>query len=194
MGNYKQASDEILSSDSTGHDDPLNIDAQGVDVRGTVFVIPLDAPLPNELADLEVPTGSLYKRLKALDQSSGTEFGFVPISGGELIAIERVWRQLCAAPKIAVLTELPGARYDIVFMQAKRSIGLRSVDWPSVATALSERVRVVQRTKDSKPWNLEDGAESITKQHQLRGPSKPNLSRADSMLAAPSEEGTGDDD
>lgn len=177
----------------TGRKDPfaddhgMDVTARGIDVRGTVFIIPLDAPLPNELAELEVPTGSLYKRLSALDEETTEEFHFVPVSGGELLALERAWSSLCASRKVAVLAELPGARYDVLFTQARRQIGLRTVDWPVVAEALSNRVRLTQRTADKQPWDLQPGALDLTTKVPVRRRSAPSLAKQDSMLAPPTD-------
>jgi len=183
-----QHDDDDFSLDQPGRDDPLAIDTKGVDIRGTVFIIPLDAPLPNELADLNIPTGSLYKRLAALDMPPETEFGFVPVKGDELLALDRPWRALCTARKVAVLAELPGARYDVLFTQAKRMIGLRTLDWPAVSEALTNRVREVQRTKDSEPWNLEDRtAEPTTSKPVRRVPKSPNIQAADRIVPPPVE-------
>lgn len=142
-------------------DDPLApeaIETDGNDLRGTTFVIPLDAPLPNELADLEVPSGTLYQRLTNLAQPTDGEFTFIPLTGSELLSLDRVWRQMQVAKKIAVLRDLPGARYDVIFDQAQRQIGLRTVEWPVVSEAMARRIRTVQRTADIEPWNLVDAA------------------------------------
>jgi hypothetical protein len=128
-----------------------------IDLLGTTFVIPLDAPLPHELSGVVLPTGTLYQRLVHLDHlDEGEEFAFTPVSGGELLALERSWRSLVTVKKVAVLTELPGARYDVIFDQAKRQIGLRSIDWPSVSEALASKLRETQRTGDKTPWLLEE--------------------------------------
>lgn len=126
-----------------------------VDLAQAVFIIPIDAPLPNEIADVEVPSGSLLTRLAALDKpgaQSGHGFDFVPLAGTELLSLERPWRALQNREHVYVLTELPGARYDVLFDQARRTIGLRSLDWPSVAAAMASHQLVTQRTTDKTPW------------------------------------------
>lgn len=188
--------DQEFSASSAA--DPLAIEVAGSDVRGVVFVIPLDAPLPNELADINVPTGSLYKRLAALDGlAEGAEVGFVPVSGNELLALGRVWHTLVAAPKVAVLYDLPGARYDIVFTQAEKQIGLRSVDWPAVSEALGNRLREVQRTKDTEPWQLEQAKKDAglpSHKRPLKAPRRTDLSQADNFVAPPPEDDYEDKD
>lgn len=145
--------DEMNETDSRGVLTNTEVTVGDIDLMGTSFVIPLDAPLPSELDGITVPTGSLYKRLVHIDSiPEGVDFAFIPLSGGELLALERSWRALAAVKKIVVLTELPGARYDIIFDQAKRQVGLRSVDWPSVSDALATRLRERQRTTDKSPW------------------------------------------
>lgn len=133
--------------------DPHSLIIQDFDIRGVVFVIPVDAPLPSEIADITLPNGSLYKRLAALDMDQLEEFAIVPISGAEMLALERVWRTLQSAKRVFVLMDIPAARYDVLFTQALRQIGLPTVEWPSVADALASRVRTVQRTTDKEPWN-----------------------------------------
>jgi len=125
------------------------------ELRKAAFVIPLDAPLPNELADASVPTGSLLSRLRYLDEVTPEQgFAFIPLSGPEFMALERAWRSLQQRKAIFVLTELPGAKYDILFDTARRAIGLRSLEWPAVAEAMASYVTTVQRTKDTTPWIL----------------------------------------
>lgn len=180
---------ELPPDDNTA----LTVAVDSTDVSGTVFVIPLDSPLPNELVGIAIPTGSLYDRLVNLAHPSSTEFSFVPLSGQEMILLERAWASLTVAKKVAVLTELPGARYDILFTQARRQIGLRSIDWPSVATALVSRVTAVQRTIDKTPWDLQNGVDLPTRSNPLRGPRGSNLPKADTSLVSP-EPAAEDDD
>lgn len=127
------------------------------DLRGTVFIIPVDAPLPSELADVEVPKGSLYTRIAALANPAPTEgYAFVPVSGAELLALERSWRLLQTVKRVSALFELPGARYDVLFTQAVRAIGLPRVEWTQVAQGMTERLRSEQRTRDTTPWQLKE--------------------------------------
>lgn len=121
-------------------------------VTGAVFIIPIDAPIPSEIAGTEMPSGSLYKRLAALDVTDATDFGFVPISGAELLSLERVWRVIAIAKRIFVLADLPAARYDVLFTQAVRQIGIEKVDWVRVSEAMAAKVISDQRIKDKTPW------------------------------------------
>lgn len=124
-----------------------------INVRGSVFVIPLDAPLPSELTGVPVPSGTLYERVAALNaEDVGEDFALVPIAGTELVVLDRAWRHFQRARKVYVLTGLPGARYDTLFTMAARQIGLPSIEWETVAVSLAERVRVKQRTSDKTPW------------------------------------------
>lgn len=146
--------------DRTDDLDPTHVEIPSLsvadaDLAKAVFIIPLDAPLPNELADAVVPSGTLLTRLSALNltaEEAGAGFDFVPLAGTELTALERPWRALQAREHVYVLTEIPGARYDVLFDQARRAIGLRSLDWPSVAAAMASHQRVMQRTTDTSPW------------------------------------------
>lgn len=141
--------------DPTSRHELPSLTVSDADLAGAVFIIPIDAPLPNELADLNVPTGSLLKRLAALDPvDAGSKFNFVPVSGGELNNLAAAWHDLQVHKAVYVLTELPGARYDALFDNARRVIGLRSLDWPQVAIALESHHRLIQRTTDKSPWQL----------------------------------------
>lgn len=158
-------------------------------VEGSVFVVPLDAPLPSEISADGLPTGSLYKRLAPLDVEKPTGFAFVPISGAELLSLDRVWRQIQAAKRVFVLTDLPAARYDVLFTQAVRQIGLASVSWVNVAEAISSRQVTDQRTKDKTPWvnPMVDGVEQPPT--RSRGP----ISSSRSSNALPIPEASDED-
>jgi hypothetical protein len=147
--------------------DPDSLRVHDVDVRGTVFIIPVDVSVPSELSDVNLPSGTLYDRLAPLNVEQTDDFAFTPLSGAELLSLERAWRSLQRAKKVAVLQGLPGARYDVLFTQASRLIGLRIVDWPAVAEAIANRVRTVQRTKDTNPWTLK---EKLVDQAEAAGP------------------------
>lgn len=125
----------------------------GADLKEAAFIIPLDAPLPNDLRDASMPSGGLLARLRYLsDEPIEKGFGFVPVSGAEFMALERVWRSLQERKHVYVLTDLPGAKQDVLFDQARRAIGLRALDWPSVSGELAAHVIHQQRTKDKTPW------------------------------------------
>jgi len=146
---------EITNDDSRNKIEPQSIVTDGFDIRKSVFIIPVDAPLPNELADAPVSSGSLYQRIAPLtEEEITTDFALVPLAGNELLALDRAWTTLVNAPRIYVLLEIPGAKYDILFTQARRQLGLRSLDWPTVSESIAERVRTVQRTTDKTPWAL----------------------------------------
>lgn len=153
----------MIYDDTQDVDDLLETDTDalvvnGFDVRNVAFIMPLGAPLPSEFEKGLMPTGSLYQRIRALDTESwvdGDEFAFVPVSGAELLALERAWRALVRTKKVVMLSDIPAARYDVLFTQAARQIGIQTVDWPSVSDALSERFRTRQRIKDGQPWTQE---------------------------------------
>lgn len=133
----------------------------GAELKSAAFIIPLDAPLPNDLRDASVPSGGLLARLRYLgDEPIDKGFGFVPISGAEFLALERVWRTLQQRKHVYVLTDLPGAKQDVLFDQARRAIGLRALDWPSVSGELAAHVIQQQRTKDTTPWKAQPPASS----------------------------------
>jgi hypothetical protein len=117
------------------------------------FIIPLSAPIPTDLESVPLEQGTFLHRLSALDAELPDSVAhLVPLSGDELLALVQAWRSLVNAKKVAVLTELPGATYDILFTQATRQIGLKHIDWPTIETALLDSVISAQRTKDTQPW------------------------------------------
>lgn len=134
--------------------DPDDLRVHDFNVRSAVFVIPSDAPVPSELSDVPMPTGTLYDRLAALNVEKHDEFAFVPVSGAELLSLDRVWRTLARPHRIFALMDIPGAKYDVLFTQSVRQIGLQKIEWTAVAQALADRVRQVQRTADTSAWNL----------------------------------------
>lgn len=133
--------------------DPATFTLDDIAKGGAVFVIPLDAPTPSELSGAIVPAGSLYDRLRAIAYTDETHFSFVPVSGAELLHIERAWRLLQVAKRVYALFELPGARYDVMFTQAVRQIGLKKIEWPNVAEAIAAKLITQQRAHDKTPWN-----------------------------------------
>ena len=142
-----------LTPDEIAH--PSTFSVEDVAAKGAVFIIPVDAPLPSELGETGVPSGTLYARLAPLCSKDPEMFAFVPVSGAELLQLERPWRLLQVARRVFALFELPGARYDVMFTQAAKQIGLRRVDWPSVAEALASQATEQQRVKDSHPWDVQ---------------------------------------
>lgn len=156
------------------------------DVRGTVFVIPLDVPLPLELEDIPVPTGPLLLRLLPLATSKPEgEIAIVPLSGTELLALTRVWSLIREAKKVAVLAELPGSRDDLIFSQARRQIGLPLIEWPALAEAFAARKVERQRLGDTKPWASK---EDLAPAPSLRKASGSNLKQAAETLPIPEDE------
>lgn len=131
------------------------------DVSGAVFVVPLDAPIPSEISGAVMPIGSLYKRLAALDHTDTASFSFVPVSGAELLALERAWRSIQSVGRVYVLADLPAARYDVLFSQAVRQIGLQTIEWSRVSDAMAAKLITDQRTRDKTPWvePMVDGVE-----------------------------------
>lgn len=166
--------------------DPSTFTLNDMTSKGAVFVVPVDAPLPSELGELKVPAGSLYERLAALCVPDDGTFSFVPVSGAELLHLERPWRLLQVAKRVFVLFELPGARYDIMFTQAARQIGLRRVEWPNVAESIASKAVSDQRTRDKEPWNIKQDL-------SVPGRRLPKIAR-DTGLALPAPDGAEDED
>lgn len=160
--------------------DDLNVPAGNV--LGTVFVIQLDAPLPEELSDYPMPTGPLLARLQPLASDPEDDIAFVPVSGQELLSLARAWTMLREAKKVAVLMELPGSRDDLIFSQARRQIGLKTVDWPSLSEAFASRKVEKQRAGDKQPWLQKETSETATPLRKARGS---NLREAVSGLPGP---------
>lgn len=139
-------------------DDPNRLSIGGADIRHSVLVLPLDAPVPSELGDIPLSSGSFYKRLAPLDVEKVDEdldFSICLLTGSELMSLDRAWPTLVKAQRVFALFGIPGAQYDVLFTQAVRMLGLRRLDWSDVADQISSRVRTLQRTKDSQPFLLE---------------------------------------
>lgn len=133
--------------------DPGTFSADDALKPGSVFIIPLDAPVPSELSEIPVPAGTLYERLVNIGSSAeSSNFAFAPLSGAELFHLDRAWRLLQSAKRVYALFDVPGARYDVLFTQAVKTIGLRRVEWPAVSEAMLSASRTAQRTHDSTPW------------------------------------------
>lgn len=149
---------------------PATFSVSDVAKGGVVFVVPIDAPIPSELADEAMPTGNLYQRLSAVGSDWTTGFGFCPIAGAELMHLDRAWRLLQVAKRVYVLMDIPGARYDIMFTQAARTIGLAKMDWPAIAEAIASNSIAAQRTKDAKPWQSDELVVEAQEQGSRRVP------------------------
>jgi hypothetical protein len=164
-----------------------NLTVNDSNALGTVFIIPLDAPVPLELSDIEMPTGPLLARLQplAVEEPTG-DIALLPISGQELLALARAWTLLRVAKKIAVLSDLPGAREDIIFAQARRQIGLKTVEWPALSESFAKRKVERQRTGDKQPWLAKDDSDNEEKP-TLREARGSNLKSAVNGLPTPSE-------
>jgi hypothetical protein len=165
------------------------------DAYGVLFLIPLDVPLPLELKDIPMPTGPLVARLQPLGvETSPDDVALLPISGPELLALSRAWSLLKVAKKIAVLSDLPGAREDVIFAQARRQIGLKTVEWASLAEAFSKRQVERQRTSDKSPWLGKTEHATSEEKKPLREAGSKNLRSAARQMPKPeaSDEDTAD--
>lgn len=180
-----------MTDDKTDNFSQLPI--EDLDVRhrsfeGTVYVIPLGAPLPQEIASFEPRSGELYERISALAHGTGqAAFAFVAVRGNELLALHKAWPLLVLAKKVAYMSELPGTKYDILFTQAVKLIGLPQAAWPDVSAYIAERSVQLQRTADTQPW-VADQARRASR--QLRNPSTKPL---DGLPTPPAELQTGGD-
>jgi hypothetical protein len=144
---------EITMLNEETADTIMPLEIADPDFKGTVFIIPLGAPIPQGIdVSPEMVSGTLLHRLQPLGQDPEGDYAVVALSGGELLDLERAWPAITEAKKVAVLGDIPGATYDILFSQAKRAIGVRTVDWPSVEQQMSEMKTIAQRTKDAEPW------------------------------------------
>jgi hypothetical protein len=157
------------------------VEHRNKDLKGSVFIIPLDSPIPGELAEATLPTGSLLSRLQPLNTEIADPFGLVPLTGSELLALDKAFSYLQVSKQVYALKGIPGAEYDMYFTQAIRVIGLRTMDWDEVSAALESAVRTAQRLGDKTPWMVEDPA---TKKAELR-PRRVNSTSVDTHLPTP---------
>lgn len=149
MNEQPESFDEVEPAEMA---DPTTFSVDDITQKGGVFVIPVDAPVPSELTSASLPVGPLYARLFALAQEDDGQFHFLPVSGAELLHIERAWRLLQVSKRVYALFDLPGARYDVMFTQAVRQIGIRRIEWPSVSESMASKLIANQRTRDAEPW------------------------------------------
>lgn len=118
------------------------------DILGTVFIVPIDAPLPKDLESLASGGRTLLERLAVFDKEPES-FALCLLTGQELFDIASCFRALTNAPKIALLEDLPGARYDALLIQGARRAGIRGVQWTTVAEFVEQRRRLEQRLGDA---------------------------------------------
>lgn len=137
--------------------------AEGATIKPSgvkLFVIPLNAPVPQELKTATVASGTLMQRLAILADTERRDVGLLPLSGHELMTLERVWPLLQDVKEVAFLHELPGTRPDAIYDMARRSIGLRTETWPELKDLLVAEHTEHQRLSDTKPWVIYDDKES----------------------------------
>jgi hypothetical protein len=191
-----KSTQQLLLDDVVLTDEVTSVD----DYVGTVFLVPFDTPIPNELATLPIADGSLLQRLQMIGKHDVESFEVLPLRGDEMLQLARIWSLLADHKKIYVLRGLPGTRYDVLFDQGARAIGLPDLQWPNLASALARSVIERQRNADSKPWKggaslaTESEIESITTKHaNARKPAGPGSFAAPlpKPLAAP---GDGEED
>jgi hypothetical protein len=185
MKQFDQDHDEAETSNDEFDN---HLDVEVGNVKGTVFLLPLDAPIPLELEDYAPATGPLLERLLPLAQKEPTDdIALVAVSGQELSDLGRSWSAIRVARKVHVLTELPGARDDIMFDMARKQLGITPVPWPSLAEAFSVRKIEKQRTGDSQPWRGRDVAEELKDGDSLPQPKGTNLHRSSTALPVPDD-------
>lgn len=130
-----------------------SVEVGSENVVGSAFVIPIEAAIPAELEQLKFSSGTLYSRLSALDTlPEDQDFGLVLLSGQELIDIAPSWNALTEVKKVYVLLDLPGVRYNTLFVLGYKQAGIPTISWTSVSAGLSERVRTRQRLVDTSPF------------------------------------------
>jgi hypothetical protein len=185
MTQFDQDHDEAETSNAE-FDNHLNVEVGNV--KGTVFLIPLDAPIPLELEDYAPATGPLLERLLPLAQKEPVDdIALVAVSGQELSDLGRPWSALRVARKVHVLTELPGARDDIMFDMARKQLGLTPVPWPSLAEAFATRKVEKQRTGDTQPWRGRDIEEEVKAGSAPPPPKGTDLRRSSTALPIPDD-------
>lgn len=158
-------SDQVNNDNDQSLQDPLladDLEVRGFNIKSAVFLIPLGTPIPPDVSQDLVVTGTLYERIFPLvGKTINQDFLFVPISGGELAMMDRLWRTMMVYPRVFSLTLLPSVKYDVLYTQAARQIGIPDVDWPAVVDSIAKKVRTDQQLTDKKPW-LAGQVESIS--------------------------------
>lgn len=150
--NKYRMNDALSAHNKVILDDVSAVDIVDTDIVGTIFVIPLEAALPDTLRDFAMNTGTLYKRLASIDGlAEGEDFGFVALSGLELSNLSSVWADFSCPNKVMVLQDLPGVMYSTMFVVGYKQIGLPVISWPLVSAGLAARVIARQRVFDLNP-------------------------------------------
>lgn len=121
------------------------------DPTGAVLVIPLGAPVPPELSEIDVPSGTLYARLAPISVKDDAP-RFVAVTGSELSALSSAWTALKEVPTVYWLAGLPATRYDSAFELGIAALGIRRLDWLDVRDAIHEFTTTRQRLQDAQPW------------------------------------------
>lgn len=181
------------TNDTLKEKDEIGVDlAAAAPYKGVVYIIPLSAPLPQELDGAGLTTGPLLKRLLPLaDKVHSSDITLVALSGAELSSLERVWNQIVEAKQVAVLTELPGAQYDVLFNHARTVIGIRTIDWPSIEKSVADTRISNQRTKDAEPWN--EDRDLVDEEEPSLPKAKGSTLRGTPPLEKPAEEDQDED-
>lgn len=129
--------------------------ADAVALPHTVLIVPLNAPLPELLAS-HVATGNVLERLCSLIDVGEKGPYVLPFSGEELTALERSWPLVRASvPRgviLAVLLGIPAARYDILFTQATRFMGVKTLDYVELESEIAQLRAARQSVGDKEPW------------------------------------------
>lgn len=170
-----------------------NIVVKDSDISKAFFIVPLDAPLPSDLAEVPQATGSLLHRLQPMDQSEPEgQYMVIPFSGVELTALSGLWRVLVAPRKVFTIEGLPGAKYDVQFASAARALGFKSLRWDDIEDAVAASVITQQRSADMVP-----DVDPIIEVHDKTEMKKPLTgfkARRDVSESGPSVEGITDDE
>lgn len=115
-----------------------------------VLLIPIGTPLPSDLADIRLVTGSLYQRLEPLANPSDS-WVIIPIETMELHDLAQTWERLCSALHVFHLTGLPGASSDNLFEHVALTLAIRPAHWADVSAEMIEAVKTAQRSNAAPP-------------------------------------------
>lgn len=119
-------------------------DSIGAVPTDLVLLIPMGAPLPREVEDIPLVTGTLYQRLAPL-AVPGSGWVFLPCDTMEIHDLGASWERLVTAPAVGYLTGLPGTTPDSLMEHVAVLLGIRHYRWDDIAAELSERIKAAQR-------------------------------------------------
>lgn len=155
-----------------------------------IFIIPKGAPLPRELEDLPLATGSLYQRLAPLAEAS-LGWHLVPMDTMEINDLANSWERLVEARAVGYLTGLPGTVSDPLMEHVSVTLAIKLYRWDDLAVEMAEKIKAEQRST-AKPPELDTTQPAAPVEPTPARRDIKDRIRASQVPAAPADEGNDD--